>query len=523
MDRVNAAEQQRRLEQARLDGGKTTQERNRLGQFATPFPLALEIAQLAVEHLKNEHYTIDTIDFLDPGCGSGVFYSALLQTSIANQLGSAYGIEIDPAFAEVARSLWAPFGFQVIQDDFTRLTSFFKPDLPNLIICNPPYSRHHHLEQLQKNLLQTRASKTSGLWLNGLAGLYCYFLLLSHQWLRPGGLSIWLIPTEFMDVNYGEAIRIYLSQHVTLKRLHRFEASDVQFADALVSSAVVVFENRKPTIEHQAIFTVGSSLSQPSKTYTVKNEWLSKAHKWTHVPESISPSTQRTQPEISFGNLFKVRRGLATGANGYFILPRSKAEEQGLPAKFLKPILPSPRYLTDVVIEADGDGYPLRIPQLVLIDCDWPEEQVQAEYPSLWEYLEHGKRLGIHERYLTSKRNPWYKQEQVPASPFLCTYMGRAQENKSPLRFIWNQSKATSPNVYHVIYPREHLTAYMGNSLELQAEIFRLLSRIDNQIIISEGRTYGGGLHKIEPHELYRISLSNIAEAQKLVASTMLF
>src|SRR5207302_6159457 len=78
--------------------------------------------------------------------------------------------------------------------------------------------------------------------ISGLAGLYCYFLLLADAWLADGGFGIWLIPSEFMDVNYGQAVKRYLTEDVKLVHIHRFCPADVQFSDALVSSAVVVFE-----------------------------------------------------------------------------------------------------------------------------------------------------------------------------------------------------------------------------------------------------------------------------------------
>ena len=55
--------------------------------------------------------------------------------------------------------------------------------------------------------------------------------------MADDGLAAWLIPSEFMDVNYGRAIKEYLLNQVTLLRIHRFDPSDVQFNDALVSSA----------------------------------------------------------------------------------------------------------------------------------------------------------------------------------------------------------------------------------------------------------------------------------------------
>ena len=74
-------------------------------------------------------------------------------------------------------------------------------------------------------------------------------MLLGHLWLAENGLAVWLIPSEFMDVNYGDEVKRYMLDHVALMQIHRFCPSDVQFEDALVSSAVVVFEKRKPRFE----------------------------------------------------------------------------------------------------------------------------------------------------------------------------------------------------------------------------------------------------------------------------------
>ncbi len=57
--------------------------------------------------------------------------------------------------------------------------------------------------------------------LSGLAGLYCYFIALSHRWMKKSGIAGWLIPSEFMDVNYGQAIKDYLLNEVTLLQIHR--------------------------------------------------------------------------------------------------------------------------------------------------------------------------------------------------------------------------------------------------------------------------------------------------------------
>jgi hypothetical protein len=45
---------------------------------------------------------------------------------------------------------------------------------------------------------------------------------------------------------------------------------------------------------------------------------------------------------VTFGELFTIKRGLATGDNEFFILSEGKAKELGIPRRFLRPILPPP-------------------------------------------------------------------------------------------------------------------------------------------------------------------------------------
>jgi hypothetical protein len=129
---------------------------------------------------------------------------------------------------------------------------------------------------------------------------------------------------------------------------------------------------------------------------------------------------------------------LATGANACFILDRQEALRKGIPAEFLRPILPSSRHLPDAVIEADPDGYPRLKRPLAIIGCDLPEPVVRSRHPAFWAYLEQGKAQGIHLGYLASRRTRWYSQERRDPAPFLCTYMGRVKGNGNPFRFFWN-------------------------------------------------------------------------------------
>jgi adenine-specific DNA-methyltransferase len=495
-------EERRQKEQIRLDALKSAAERNKWGQFATPFPLALSLAQYAHKTLGCEK-----VRFLDPAVGTGSFYSALCQGLPEGSIEAATGIELDPIFIEAASNLWAKNGLHVLQGDFTKQ----KPPAKrfNLVLTNPPYVRHHHLGSHEKDRLKADLARSLHIEISGLAGLYCYFLLLCHDWMEEHGLAIWLIPSEFMDVNYGATLRRYLTERVTLLHIHRFCPTDVQFADALVSSAVVVFRKAPPPSGHEVRFSFAGAIESPSTEALVKLDTLRNCRKWTQFPARGSSESSN---EPTLGDLFLIKRGLATGSNSFFILRDEEAKTWCIPRQFLKPILPGPRWLTSDVIESRADGGSVVSPQLYLLDCSEPEEKIKARWPRFYAYLQKGREQDIHTSYLASHRKPWYSQEQRPPAPFLCTYMGRSTNGKNPFRFIWNRSDAIAHNVYLMLYPESRLQKALDSHPELEAKVFEGLRRVTPGQFISEGRVYGGGLHKVEPKELAQIPARAVLE-----------
>jgi adenine-specific DNA-methyltransferase len=499
---IEIIEKERLEIQNLLDSAKTKSERNRLGQFSTPTELARDILKYAKNLLAESH---QRIRFLDPAFGTGAFYSALLNSFEISHIESAQGYEIDPCLAQPSEELWAGTPLNLKVADFTQAAPpVSDDDRANLLICNPPYVRHHHLSTEEKKRLQNLIRNRISIKLSGLAGLYCYFLLIAHDWLAKDGLAGWLIPSEFMDVNYGRQVRQYLLHKVTLLHIHRFSPEDVQFGDALVSSAVVWFKKTRPASNHKVRFSYGGSLSEPRISNAIPTIALQRSEKWTEFPQKpgrVPDKSDRARGQ-GLSNLFSIKRGVATGANNFFILAAEQIKRRDLPQEFFTPILPSPRYLPKDEIDADENGNPVLDQQLFLLTCNLPENIVKANYPSLWAYLQEGIRDGIDKRYLCRHRSPWYSQESRPASPLLCTYMGRRSSgNENPFRFILNHSKATAPNVYLMLYPKPAIASQLAKPDVLRA-VWKALDEIAPGMLIRAGRVYGGGLHKIEPKEL---------------------
>ena len=334
---MNRWEAERVRIQAELDALRSQRERNAMGQFATPGPLALEMLQSAHSLTRARS---DGLRFMDPAFGTGSFYSALLRVFSRKSIGDAYGYEIDPHYGVPASRLWEATGLRLNLSDFTVCSPGSNgAELVDLLVCNPPYVRHHHIERSMKLRLGREATEQLGIRVSGLAGLYVYFMLLSHKWLASDSLSIWLIPSEFMDVNYGSALKDYLLNHVNLIRIHRFDPNEVQFEDALVSSAVVWFRNRRPAPASAPEFTLGGSLLQPRLRRRLPRDELRRELKWTRFPRAAAASPWNG---VTLRDFFTIKRGIATGANSFFIMDERKANALSIPSRFLRPMLPSP-------------------------------------------------------------------------------------------------------------------------------------------------------------------------------------
>lgn len=308
----------------------------------------------------------------------------------------------------------------------------------------------------------------------------------------------WLIPSEFMDVNYGRRLKQYLLREVTLLHIYRFDPNNVQFDDALVSSAIVWFRKEKPKTGHHVSFSFGGTMQSPELISKVSIDDLERTDKWTKFPK-YGPSIEHEGYRLA--DLFTIKRGLATGDNDFFIVDEAKAVNLNLPQRFLRLVLPSTRYIKSDEIIADSAGLPLLDKRLFLIDCDRSEEEVANEHPALWEYLQTGIER-VASRYLCRSRRVWYGQERRPVAPIVCTYLGRSDHERRPFRFPLNNSQATATNVYLMLYPQPLLAKQLLLRLDGMRLLWQALNSIERDILLGNDRVYGGGLHKLDPGNL---------------------
>jgi adenine-specific DNA-methyltransferase len=463
------------------------------GAFATPPELARDVAGAVRTHLALGPN--DMVDFGDPAFGNGVLFAALREAVGPDRINSARVIEIDPLTARSSAQRWSRSGISVLTGDF--LSAPAERDAWSLVMANPPYRRSQDISQDLSHLRAALVGRL-GITLSARADLYAYFLLQSDAWMREDAVAAWIIPAEFQVTAYGAALRKYLSTRVTLLRMHTYDSSDPLFDNALASTSVVVFRKALPAPEVAVDLTAGGTMLSPTSGRVVTHAELRQSDRWSFASLS-SPANHRDVGE-RMGDLFTFRRGIATGANSYFVLTDEQLTEYEVDRKWVRPLVPAAREIRDGHIRAGADMDPIPSSGRWLIDTTSTIEEIRKESQSFASYLENVE-ASVGDRYLVARRPSSFKQEQRDPAPYLFLYM--AKRDTTTHRFLWNESRGIHLNNLIGMYPRPSLWEQFDSS----AAVFDRLTHIQNSHLERAGRIYGNGLLKLEPMELANLRI----------------
>jgi len=190
-----------------------------------------------------------------------------------------------------------------------------------------------------------------------------------------------------------------------------------------------------------------------------------------------------------------VKRGIATGANDFFFLTRSRAHGLGLLEEFLIPAIGRTRDVTgdEITAETMLGLESLGRPTLLFAPDGRPLDEFSSPMRS---YLEYGVAMGLSEKPLLRSRRPWYKMETRQVPPFLFAYLGRRSA-----RFIRNVAGVVPLSGFLCVYPR-------SNDPEFWDRLWLALSDSETVAMLHlVGKSYGSGAIKVEPRALERLPL----------------
>ena len=416
----------------------------------------------------------------DPAFGLGAFRDAVPQDSKV----TFSACEIDPRIIKFwERQTGERSGF-IAGEDYLRSWGGKHDN----IACNPPYMRFQKF--LNRGIVFQEFQRHLGIRLSGYTNTASAFLLKSLSELRASGRMAYIMPLEFLHTGYGSLVKEKLIASRHLFAILRFDCEKDIFPDATTSVGIILYDT---AVRHTSVkFYAVQSLTQlamfdaiepvsdvPLEELDPKSKWLPLFQKQAYAADPAKMTTLD-----SFG---RFSRGIATGANEFFVLRPSTAKEKGIDRKSecVPCITRSSQLYKPVLDPTDYDA---------LSDADHPVLLFSANGAHSKEaetYIQFGERQGFNDRFLTKNRTPWYKTEQREPSPLLLGVFSRGG-----YKIIFNKSQVLNLTCFHGFQPNpfgreyiEHLFLYLS-------------SRTGREIISLSMRQYGASLDKFEPNDL---------------------
>ncbi len=460
--------------------------RRATGTFYTPPPIVSSMVAWLLGH--------DVARVVDPGCGSGRFAVAVARARPDIPL---VAIDADPLATILTRGALAALGVRnarILHHDYLTVT------LPRVTgatgyIANPPYVRHHGLSATTKAWAAAAAARV-GIPVSGLSGLHSLFFLATALHARPGDVGCFITSAEWLDTQYGGTIRRLLTEQLGVQGLTMIDPEVTTFEDVMTTALITQFAVRSPVTSVSLRCTASASdidlMLRSDETVCLAQ--MKASARWGPLMRKTPAHAAGAEgePDVPLSAYARVHRGIATGANDYFVLSRARAANLGL-LPWCRPVITNAKeILTSGGVIRDT---PER--QVILIP---PRTIDRVAHPALDAYLVRGEEAQggtppIAGRYLPSHRSPWWYLGPAIAPAIVASYMAR----QAPV-FAHNPDGLLLLNIGHGLYPHRPLSP-----AQLQAFTEHLNAHRGS--LQGQGRTYHGGLEKFEPREMEAIRI----------------
>lgn len=416
------------------------------------------------------------IRIVDAGAGTGRY---ALRAARRWPRATVIAVERDPVLAEAIRINAQATGvkIEVLCGDYLSITL---PPLDGVtaFVGNPPYVRHHDISPRDKAWYSNEMARLR-LPHSQLAGLHVYFYLKSYLLSKPGDIGCFVSAAEWMETNYGQSMRALFCL-MGGESLIRGHPSERIFHDALTTSVIVTWSiGAKDDVN-----VCDLALRAVKRQFLVKREQLLALPKWPGYGHAV-PAHLEVRPVL--GDYFRISRGQVTGCNEVWIATRET--ERLIPQRYLFPCVTGAME----IIRANGVlRNASRLRRVIDLPVDLGELST-AERKNVDSFLEVATMLGAAESYIAKHRKPWWRVGLKSPPPMVMSYMGRR-----PPSFARNACDARIINIAHSLTPIR--------AINLAAQD-RLIAWLNENVRVTGGRTYGGGMVKFEPGDAMDIPL----------------
>lgn len=459
--------------------------RKQLGAFYTP----PELVDFMVRWASDE----PVVSVLDPACGDGRF----LLAAKALEPQRLVGCDVSENALEATRQNLAQQGVTaelVGSDFFAIVPSAIEP--VDLAIGNPPFIRYQQFSRRSRSLALEAALRV-GVRLSRLTSSWAPFLLHSMQFVRPGGRMAMVVPAEITQTQYGLRTLRAILGHFAKVQLVTLERN--VFADAQVETGLLLASDRGGSCEHLELFPTSNLAELRLKKASTQPVEISASGLSRFAEAFLSRAEReaweriRQHPHLrTVASLAEVNNGYVTGDNEFFHTTQQDALQDDLPSAWLRPVVRGGKSLMGLhwtkhdLTRLEEKGVPHHLVE--------PREDLFAasHRPSLERWLEKGEKRGTPGRFKCRTRDPWWRVPGAQTPHIFFTYMAGAHPRASI-----NMAGASYPNTLH------GLTLRRPEDAPLVAMGFYTSATLLSVEV--EGRSYGGGVLKVEPRELDRV------------------
>ena len=454
------------------------------GAFFTPPRISEYLVEWAIQSDRDR--------VLEPSCGEASFLVPAgkrlkkLGASDESVSGQLHGVEIDGPSADYARHILCSEGLtaRITQADFFA----HEPDGSfDVIVGNPPFIRYQQFsgESRAKSL---EVALQQGVRLSGLASSWAAFVVKAASHLSPTGRMALVLPAELLSVGYAAEVRNFLLRRFGKIRLIAFE--ERIFPDALEEVVLLLAEGSGGA----NCFELFQSQNASTLSAVDIAEWTAHEpgidEKWTGAFVAQDAfQTYQSIVEDAFENLAEwggAFLGSVTGNNKFFCLSQAEFDEWHLQDSDVIGILPpGAKHLKGLSLTKQAWRASLSQGSRGLLFS--PTERS----PGGTRYIDHGENAGVHNAYKCRVRNPWWKVPQVKVPDLFLTYM-----NHDRPRLISNEARVAITNsVYGISLKPDRMKV---GKRQLPLSSMNSVTLLGAEIV---GRSYGGGLLKMEPRE----------------------
>ena len=460
--------------------------RKQRGAFFTPDELANFITSQTVL-ARGAHV-------LEPSCGEAVFALSAcrrlraLGCDAAEVAVQVTAYELHEQSAHAAAQVLHAQGFE----NTIRVGDFLKvapSPVFDAVVGNPPYIRFQSVDANQRKL-QQRVAQNVGVKMSALASTWAPFVLHSCAFLRKGGNLGVILPAELLTVNYAAPIRAFLTRSFADVSLYTFDANI--FPEVQEEVVILIAHGyRKGSSRSINWFQCSSLRDMQNKgavAFVPKDGGKWAAGLASSSSLGVLDSMTKTGRLCKLGAWGSLANGGVTGANSYFTLSSKTLEEFGLRRErdVIALCPPGSKHLRRLTLNDASFLEMERLGMRTWLFC--PIEPLSDEAAA---YVDLGCKLQIDERYKCKKRKPWWGVPLPPPPDAFMSYMNSYGPN-----ICTNEVGLPYLNSCHGI------TFFEGH--REMGRAYLPIAALNSATMLSAelcGRSYGGGIQKLEPRE----------------------